>query len=508
MSDEPPPYSSAENVESYPDSSADFILDTAPTLGMDSGLANPDEAKLATDVGIQDPSEIEAEENAAPNTEPNPNETPVEAPVETSEEAFAETPVDTPAETAPVVESSVEAPPDVEMNADQSLPAETAQVEEVEKAPSETTPTTETDAGTNPNPEPNPSATDDTIAPPPPEVTPAVTANDSEALATASTSENELGATTSDSIINGEPETDTANMDAETTTSMPVPPVPEMQENSDEAAIPGNTDVTSFSIPKKTSAFSESPIPKKSPSMRLRDGPFTPVPPEQVHSEADLNLPEGVTLPPSIPPQLMSEKLQTMLNTLPVQQMKEALSEYHDAVASKGSTIRNKQAYLHGVLKRYITIMDRVGGTPMGDAITEPVQSAMNRLVDSGFCTQEDLNDRVVGKIRMLPEKEALAAIAELAGAKREIIRNFGSYFMGILNRYMRGERGAPRVSPSLFIVRNPEPITLESVHRVKSLYVFHICWVQTLLVKHTSRHCWMKRFVSSWCTSRGNRRP
>ena len=503
MSDEPPPYTSAENVESYPDSSADFIIDTSPK--MDSGLANLYEAKLASDVGVQDSSEIEAEENAEPNTEPNLNENPVETPVEAS----TETPVDTPAETAPVVESSVEAPPDVEMNADQSLPAETAQDEEVEKAPSETNPTTETDAGTIPNPEPNPSTTDDTIAPPPPpEVTPAVIANDSVALATASTSENELGTTTSGMITKCEPETDTANMDAETTTSMPVPPVPEMQKNSDEAAIPGNTDVTSFSIPKKTSDFSESPIPKKSPSMRPRDGPFQPVPPEQVHSEADLNLPEGVTLPPSIPPQLMSEKLQSMLNTLPVQQMKEALSEYHDAVASKGSTIRNKQAYLHGVLKRYITIMDRVGGTPMGDAITEPVQGAMNRLVDSGFCTQEDLNDRVVGKIRMLPEKEALAAIAELAGAKREIIRNFGSYFMGILNRYMRGERGAPRVSPSLFTMGNPEQITLESVHRVESLYVFHICWVQTLLVKHTSRHCWMKRFVSSWCTSRGNRRP
>ena len=110
----------------------------------------------------------------------------------------------------------------------------------------------------------------------------------------------------------------------------------------------------------------------------------------------------------------------------------------------QGETIRNKQAYLHGVLKRYITILDRVGtvtGTPMGEQITQNVTNAMAQLVQSGFCTQEDMNDRVVNKIKMLPEKEALAAIEELSGSKREVIRNFGSYFMGILNRYMRGER-------------------------------------------------------------------
>lgn len=80
----------------------------------------------------------------------------------------------------------------------------------------------------------------------------------------------------------------------------------------------------------------------------------------------------------------------------------------------------------------------------MGDQITQEVISAMQRLVDTGFCSQDDLNDRVVTKIKMLPEREALAAIEELSGVKRDLIRNFGSYFMGILNRYMRGERGAP----------------------------------------------------------------
>lgn len=40
----------------------------------------------------------------------------------------------------------------------------------------------------------------------------------------------------------------------------------------------------------------------------------------------------------------------------------------------------------------------------------------------------------------MLSEHDALLAINEVAGVPRGTIRNFSSYFMGILNRYMRGE--------------------------------------------------------------------
>ena len=50
------------------------------------------------------------------------------------------------------------------------------------------------------------------------------------------------------------------------------------------------------------------------------------------------------------------------------------------------------------------------------------------------------MNDKLKSKIRMLSEKDAMFAIEELASVQRSSIRNFGSYFMGILNRYMRGE--------------------------------------------------------------------
>jgi hypothetical protein len=60
--------------------------------------------------------------------------------------------------------------------------------------------------------------------------------------------------------------------------------------------------------------------------------------------------------------------------------------------------------------------------------------------VAEGFCTQDEMNDKVKSKIRMLSEKDAIFAIDELSSVERGSIRNFSSYFMGILNRYMRGD--------------------------------------------------------------------
>ena len=69
------------------------------------------------------------------------------------------------------------------------------------------------------------------------------------------------------------------------------------------------------------------------------------------------------------------------------------------------------------------------------------VQERLRTLVATGFCTDEDLSGKVLSKMRMLSEADALSAADEISRVKRESIRNFASYFMGILNRYMRGER-------------------------------------------------------------------
>ena len=43
---------------------------------------------------------------------------------------------------------------------------------------------------------------------------------------------------------------------------------------------------------------------------------------------------------------------------------------------------------------------------------------------------------KIKERMRMLPERDALDAIDEMNGCSRGEIRNFGSYFMGIMNRY------------------------------------------------------------------------
>lgn len=64
----------------------------------------------------------------------------------------------------------------------------------------------------------------------------------------------------------------------------------------------------------------------------------------------------------------------------------------------------------------------------------------LQKIVDSNFCSQADISNNVLSKLKMLSEHDALLAINEIASVPRATIRNFSSYFMGILNRYMRGE--------------------------------------------------------------------
>ena len=126
-----------------------------------------------------------------------------------------------------------------------------------------------------------------------------------------------------------------------------------------------------------------------------------------------------------------------MFKSLPVHLINDALQEYDDAVDVKGSAIRNHGAYLYGVVKRYTNVQERATngeGTdilPMGESLTPAVLARLEQLVTSGFCTREEMNDKVKSKIRMLSEKDALFALDELFSVERSSIRSFGSYFMG-----------------------------------------------------------------------------
>lgn len=166
--------------------------------------------------------------------------------------------------------------------------------------------------------------------------------------------------------------------------------------------------------------------------------------PRPSNEAAKFGLPDGVSIPKSVHGKLLQGKLLDTLRGLPINLINDALTEYDDAVQIKGDSIRNHGAYLYGVVKRYVSVQERTKAgeeAGMGASLTPAVSIRLQRLIDDQFCSHEEMNDKVKMKIRMLSEKDALAAIDELSSVERRQIRNFGSYFMGILNRYMRGEK-------------------------------------------------------------------
>lgn len=175
-----------------------------------------------------------------------------------------------------------------------------------------------------------------------------------------------------------------------------------------------------------------------------------PHPQAQFHSAAAsvLNLPPGVFVPQSIDQNLIlaSPKAMELLHSLSPKQMQDSLMEFDEAMRSKAGKVRNITAYLIGVFKRYVNVnsKQRKSGAPvMTEGLTPIVRVTIQKMVDSGFCTKAEVSDpKVEQKLKMLSEHDAVLAIDELSSVPRNTIRNFPSYFSGILNRYQRGQAG------------------------------------------------------------------
>ena len=85
-----------------------------------------------------------------------------------------------------------------------------------------------------------------------------------------------------------------------------------------------------------------------------------------------LVLPGGVQLPPSVTPDMLDGRLRRFFFELSPAQMRDVLVEYDDAVKEKGDEIRNRAAYLFGVVKRYKSLHGRSAtGDPHLDAIPQ-----------------------------------------------------------------------------------------------------------------------------------------
>lgn len=221
--------------------------------------------------------------------------------------------------------------------------------------------------------------------------------------------------------------------------SIPPPPPPPIFQN------------TMMKVPRKQPApilvqpVMAAPVPNATASAPMMNIQST---------AAAINLPPGVFLPNSMDPNILlnSSKASQLLHQLAPSQMQAALNEFDEAMRNKGDKVRNTTAYLVGVFKRYVNVnsKERHTGAPvMGPDLTPIVKVTLQKMVDSGFCTQAELNDNVKQKLGMLSEHDAVLAIDELSSVPRETIRNYPSYFMGILNRYMRSEQGNNSVQRS-----------------------------------------------------------
>lgn len=178
-------------------------------------------------------------------------------------------------------------------------------------------------------------------------------------------------------------------------------------------------------------------IPRKSNSAKVAPSSPAATSTKPRVSGVRYGLPEGVVVPQSIVDNRLLDvemhapgsKLLEVLKSLPVNLINDALTEYDDAVEIKGaSAIRNHGAYLYGVVKRYVSVHERAmsgegtGILPMGeDGLTDTVEQRLQQLVTSGFCSVQEMNDKVKSKIRMLSEKDALFALEELSSVERSV---------------------------------------------------------------------------------------
>ena len=234
--------------------------------------------------------------------------------------------------------------------------------------------------------------------------------------------------------------------------TQPEPPPSVVKQEDTQPVAEGASVYTS--IPRKNSSPTPAAPPPASPKVS------SPIPKKTVSSTsksysdaaAKYGLPKGTKIPQSISEDLMRQLNGRILETLrglkDTNLINDALQEYDEAVQIKGGAIRNHGAYLLGVAKRYKSVQERAskgGGAniPMGHELTPPVHQRLQKLARAGFCTESELhkNEKIQSKMKMLSEKDALAAIEEMVSVDPSGVRNFGSYFMGILNRYMRGEK-------------------------------------------------------------------
>lgn len=173
--------------------------------------------------------------------------------------------------------------------------------------------------------------------------------------------------------------------------SIPPPPPPPPQPAQ---ALTGDSS-SQMKVPRKNHNFNSSPqdpnslvstisktvIPAKVPSNNNYYGSSSSTQAKIILPP--LHLPKGVQLPPTMDPAILlaSDRAMALLNELSPSQTQAALNEFDEAMRNKGTKVRNAQAYLVGVIKRYLHVNRKerssASDPAMGKEITPVVKASI-----------------------------------------------------------------------------------------------------------------------------------
>ena len=122
------------------------------------------------------------------------------------------------------------------------------------------------------------------------------------------------------------------------------------------------------------------------------------------------------------------------------------------------NNVRNKSAFIAGVMKRYRMGAGGVIGGPMGPTpgfsggygaapsygsgpaptgdLPESVRNALDRIFNSGKCRPDELDSRCIDQLKTLPESTAIDVVTKFEEADLYSINSKAGFFMGIVRRF------------------------------------------------------------------------
>lgn len=181
----------------------------------------------------------------------------------------------------------------------------------------------------------------------------------------------------------------------------------------------------------------------------------------QLSNHKGFCLPDGVSIPASIDPSMLSRDILDFLKPLPAARINAAFEQYDHQIKLKGDEIRNKRAYLRGILKS--PDGGRRYGLPHGVIIPPSITPAM--LED------RDLID-ILKNMSPRDTNSCFRDYDEQIRKKSGMIRNKTAYLVGIIKSGPHYSLPQGVVLPSSVSLASLQGELLETIQRLPSAHI------------------------------------